>query len=114
MPSQILNQLYRMIREQKSADPERSAVARLYKKGARQIAKKLGEEAVELVIDSLRLEDKPGSESRRRRVVDESADLLFHWLVLMAHHDIKPAEVFDALERRRAVGPTQKQRRRDS
>ena len=98
--SHILDQLYETLQERKSADPETSYVAKLYKKGTKKIAQKVGEEATELVIEAMRLEEKPGKDKRRDEFIDEAADLLFHTLVLMSHHDVKPEEVFDVLAER--------------
>jgi len=104
MEQHILDKLYDVLQERKSADPKKSYAAKLYKKGTHQIAKKLGEEATELVIDAVRLEEKPKSKKARARMIGESADLLFHFLVLLSHHDISPHEVFGELEERLGIG----------
>ncbi|MEL0003798.1 MAG: phosphoribosyl-ATP diphosphatase, partial [Rhodospirillales bacterium] len=57
-----------------------------------KIAQKVGEEAVETVID--------GISGPRERVISESADLLYHLLVLWAARDVKPEEVWDELAKR--------------
>jgi phosphoribosyl-ATP pyrophosphohydrolase len=98
-----LNQLMNVLKDRKNADPEGSYVAGLYQKGARQIAKKIGEEATELVIESVRLEAKPESDKRRARVVSESADLLFHLLILLENHNIPLADILQELARREGV-----------
>jgi len=100
----IIKQLYETLQERKSGDPKTSYVASLYKRGTKQIAKKMGEEAVELVIDAMRLDEQPDKKKRRDNFKEEAADLLFHILVLLAHHDVEPDEVFEILSKRLGVG----------
>lgn len=88
----ILLRLFEVIKERKNADPETSYTARLLSKGTNKIAQKLGEEAVETVIAAV----AEGHE----RLVRESADLLYHLLVLWAAEGVAPAEVWQELERR--------------
>ena len=64
----VLDRLYLVIDSRKGADPETSYTARLFSRGRQQIAKKLGEEAVEALIEGIR-GDKP-------KLVGESADML--------------------------------------
>lgn len=103
MEKHILDELYDVLEARKTADPSESYVAKLYEKGSKKIAKKLGEEAVELVIEAMRYEKKPNGEKAHKRFVGEAADLMFHYLVLMAHHDVKLEEVFDELRARLGV-----------
>lgn len=91
----LLDSLYDTIESRRGADPESSHTARLFSRGRDKIAQKLGEEAVETVIE--------GVAGRRDGVVSESADLLYHLLVLWAASDVKPAEVWAALEGRKGV-----------
>ncbi len=100
----IIAQLYATLQERKDADPKHSYVASLYKRGTKQIAKKLGEEAVELVIDAMRLDAQPDKKKRRESFKEEAADVMFHLLVLLAHHDVPPDEVMDVLRKRLGVG----------
>ncbi|MEA3542911.1 MAG: phosphoribosyl-ATP diphosphatase [Pseudomonadota bacterium] len=90
-----LHQLEQTIRQRRSADPAASYVARLTAKGRAKIAQKVGEEAVETVIAAM-ADDRPGA-------VGESADLLFHLLVLLADLDISLDAVLDELDRREGV-----------
>ncbi len=87
-----LDRLYAVIESRRGADPATSYTAQLFAAGAAGIARKLGEEALEAVIEAVR-GDAP-------RLVAESADLLYHLLVLWAARGIAPAEVWGALERR--------------
>jgi phosphoribosyl-ATP pyrophosphohydrolase len=104
MDAQIFEKLYTTLQERKTADPKKSYVAQLYKKGSKQIAKKLGEEAVELVIESIRLDRKNPKEKRHEAFKNEAADLVFHLLVLLAYHNVAPEEIFEILEQRMGVG----------
>ena len=90
----VLDRLYAVIESRRSTDPERSYTARLLAKGTAKIARKLGEEAIETVI--------AGVEGERGALAAESADLLYHLLVLWADCGLKPEEVWEALENRRA------------
>lgn len=91
----VLDALYQVIESRRGADPESSHTAKLFARGRGKIAQKLGEEAVETVIE--------GAQGNRDGVISESADLLYHLLVLWAASDVKPAEVWAALEGRKGV-----------
>jgi phosphoribosyl-ATP pyrophosphohydrolase len=96
--------LFAVIAGRKGADPETSYTAKLFAKGRGKIAQKVGEEAVETVIAAL----SQGSD----KVVSESADLLYHLLVLWAETGVKPEDVWAELERRAGVsGITEKNSR---
>jgi phosphoribosyl-ATP pyrophosphohydrolase len=88
----LLDDLYSIIASRKGGNPEDSYTASLFEKGLAKIAQKVGEEAVETVID--------GVSGPRERVISESADLLYHLLVLWAARDVKPQEVWDELAKR--------------
>ena len=75
----------------RSGDPN-SWTAKLYSAGMERAAKKLGEEAVETVIAAVA--------GDRAALVSESADLLYHWLVVLAVADVQLDEVLTELERR--------------
>lgn len=77
---EFLYDLERLLKSRKEDLPKGSYSTRLFKKGMDKIAQKLGEEAVELVIAS---KNKKDSE-----VVNESADLLYHLLVLLVERNI--------------------------
>jgi phosphoribosyl-ATP pyrophosphohydrolase len=93
--SEVLERLYGVIAARKGADPTVSYTAKLFGKGTPKIAQKLGEEAVELVIEAMRA-DRP-------RIVAESADLLYHLLVLWADAGVAPAEIWAELARRDGI-----------
>jgi len=91
-----LNELYKIIVSRQKADISVSYVAKISAKGRKKIAQKVGEEAVETVVATL-------AESKEE-LVSESADLLFHLLILWADCGVTPAEVMAELERRREKG----------
>jgi phosphoribosyl-ATP pyrophosphohydrolase len=91
----VLDRLYAVIDSRRHADPETSYTARLFSRGREQIAKKLGEEAVEALIEGIR-GDRP-------KLVGESADLLYHLLTLWAATKVKPAAVWTELARREGI-----------
>lgn len=91
----VLDRLYLVIDSRKGADPETSYTARLFSRGRQQIAKKLGEEAVEALIEGIR-GDKP-------KLIGESADMLYHLLTLWAASGVKPAAVWAELARREGL-----------
>ena len=75
-----------------SGDPSRSRTARLFRSGRAKMAKKLAEEAVEVVIDAMN--------GNRDAVVRESADLIYNLVVLWVASGIQPKEVWKEMERR--------------
>lgn len=90
--SDVLTALARLLEERRGADPSESYVAALHARGLEHILKKVGEEAVEVVI--------AGAGGDAAAVVRETADLWFHTMVLLAHLDRGPADVLAELERR--------------
>lgn len=95
----ILDRLFATIASRRGADPGVSYTAKLFSEGRARIAQKLGEEAVETVIAALTKEAGSGSSG----LAGESADLLYHLLVLWADAGLAPAEVWAALESRIGV-----------
>ena len=87
-----LERLWRVILSRRGADPETSYTAKLFARGREKIAQKLGEEAVEAVIE--------GVKGDRAALIGESADLLYHLLVLWAEAGISPGDVAAELARR--------------
>lgn len=91
----VIEELFAVIESRKGADPATSYVAAKFAKGTEHIAKKVGEEAVEVAIAAVKGE--------RQEIIDESADLLFHLFMLWSHEGIVPEDVWAALEARRGV-----------
>ena len=87
-----IDRLFAVIASRKNADPATSYTAKLLGQGTLKIAKKLGEEGVETALAAV-AQDKGA-------LAAESADLLYHLLVLWAASDLTPEEVYAALESR--------------
>lgn len=90
--SEALERLWATIVARKGADPATSYTAKLLAAGVPKAAQKMGEEAVEAVVAAVGEDEKA--------LVAESADLLYHLLVLWAARGIDPGEVWDELARR--------------
>lgn len=90
--SAVLERLFRVIASRRGGDPASSYTAKLFAKGRGKIAAKMGEEAAETIVAALA--EKPDD------VMRESADLLYHLLVLWAETGVAPADVWAELARR--------------
>jgi len=100
----VLERIYGVIQNRRGADPETSHVARLFQKGTRKIAQKVGEEAVETVIAAM--------SQKRKDIIGESADLMFHLLVLWADAGVRPQDVWAELARREGVSGVDEKKKR--
>ncbi|MBY0355870.1 MAG: phosphoribosyl-ATP diphosphatase [Rickettsiales bacterium] len=99
-----LSRLRTTIAARRSADPDISYIAKLFRKGRKKMAQKVGEEAVEVAIAAVRDDTK--------ELISESADLLFHLMVLWEDAGITPQDVGDELTRREEIsGLTEKKNR---
>jgi phosphoribosyl-ATP pyrophosphohydrolase len=87
-----LERLYQAVIAARDLDPAISRTARLFQRGPAKMAKKLAEEAIEVVIDAVN--------GKADAVVRESADLLYNLTVLWAAAGVKPADVWREMERR--------------
>jgi phosphoribosyl-ATP pyrophosphohydrolase len=94
-PSAVIDRLFEVIEARRHADPSTSHTAKLFAKGTRKISQKLGEEAVEVVIEAVR--------GKRERIIEESADLMYHLLVLWADAHVRPSDVWAELVRREGM-----------
>ncbi len=92
MNDAIIQQLTEVLRERREADPQSSYVASLYHDGRDRILRKVGEEAVEVLL--------AGRNSDEQALVNEVADLWFHTMVLLIDAGLEPATVLAELERR--------------
>jgi phosphoribosyl-ATP pyrophosphohydrolase len=90
--SDSLERLYLAVLAAKDLDPATSRTARLFQHGPTKMAKKLAEEAIEVVIDAVN--------GNSAAVVRESADLLYNLTVLWASAGVRPADVWREMERR--------------
>ncbi len=88
----LLDRLYEVIESRRDGDPATSRTAKLFAAGPAKIAQKVGEEAVETVIE--------GVAGGTDKLAEESADLLYHLLVLWSARGLTPAEVWSVLANR--------------
>jgi phosphoribosyl-ATP pyrophosphohydrolase len=95
MSRDILQRLSETLEMRKQASPESSYVAKLFTRGEEAILKKVGEEAVEVILAS--------KEGDKTHLVYETADLWFHCMVLLAHHGLSADDVLDELVRREGL-----------
>ena len=103
----VLERLFAIIQSRRGGDPAQSYTARLLGEGRAKIARKTGEEAIEVVIAAL--------EGGREPLAKESADLLYHLLVLWADAGIAPEDVWRELARREGTsGLAEKAARRET
>ncbi len=87
--AEILDRLFEVVESRKGGDADVSYTAKLLAAGTPKIAQKVGEEAVETVIEALA--DKDG------KIAEESADLLYHLLVLWADKGVRPEDVWSVI-----------------
>ena len=93
-PGDFLSHLERVIASRKGAAPDSSYTARLFARGINKVAQKVGEEAVELVIEA--------KDDDKNLFLNEAADLMYHYLVLIQAKGYTMAEVIDVLKARHA------------
>ncbi len=91
-PLGFLAELEQILAARKSADPESSYTARLYAKGTKRIAQKVGEEGVEVALAAMAKD--------REELINESADLLYHLTVLLQNEGLQLADVVTRLRER--------------
>ncbi|MEA5112668.1 MAG: phosphoribosyl-ATP diphosphatase [Geobacteraceae bacterium] len=100
----VLDALYGVILERKANPSDSSYTVSLFRKGIDTILKKMGEEAIEVVI--------AGKAGKREEIVYETADLLYHLLVLLGFYDIEPEEIYAELRRRFGISGIQEKESR--
>src|SRR2546423_7994381 len=93
--SDSLERLYLAVIAAKDLDPATSRTARLFRRGPAKMAKKLAEEAIEVVIDAVN--------RNPQAVIRESADLLYNLTVLWASAGVRPEDVWAEMDRREAT-----------
>jgi phosphoribosyl-ATP pyrophosphohydrolase len=91
----VLDRLWEVVLSRRTADPSLSHSARLLSRGMPKVAQKFGEEAVECVIEAI-TGNKPA-------LIGESADVLYHLIVLWVAAGVRPDEVWAELERREGI-----------
>jgi phosphoribosyl-ATP pyrophosphohydrolase len=90
--SDSLERLYEAVVAAKAANPASSRTAKLFRAGRDKMAKKLAEEAIEVVIDAMR--------GHGQAVVQESADLIYNLVVLWVAAGVHPKDVWAEMDRR--------------
>jgi phosphoribosyl-ATP pyrophosphohydrolase len=99
--SDSISRLYQAAQSCRHDDPSTSRTARLLRSGRNKMAKKLAEEAVEVVIDAMN--------GDREAVIKESADLIYNLVVLWVASGIRPEDVWKEMDRReRLLGIAEK------
>lgn len=101
-----LDRLYRTITSRKGSDADQSYTAHLLDGAPEKPARKLCEEAVEVLIEALN--------GDKARLASESADLLYHLLVVWAAADLDPEEIWAELDRRDGVSGLEEKQNRPS
>ncbi|HBK06092.1 MAG TPA: phosphoribosyl-ATP diphosphatase [Acetobacteraceae bacterium] len=91
----VLDRLFAVVESRRDADPTISHSARLLSRGPAKVAQKFGEEAVECLIEAVA--------GNRDALIGESADVLYHLLVLWVSSGVAPADVWAELVRREGV-----------
>ena len=91
----VLDRLFAVVESRRNADPNISHSARLLSRGPAKVAQKFGEEAVECLIEAIA--------GNREALIGESADVLYHLLVLWVSSGVNPAEVWAELIRREGI-----------
>jgi phosphoribosyl-ATP pyrophosphohydrolase len=91
----VLDRLWDVVLSRRDADQATSHTARLLSRGTAKVAQKFGEEAVECLIEAVA--------GNQEALVAESADVLYHLLVLWVSANVHPSEVWAELERREGI-----------
>lgn len=91
----VLDRLAEVVHTRRNADPSVSHSARLLARGTEKVAQKFGEEAVECLIEAVA--------GRRESLIGESADVLYHLIVMWVAVGVRPDEVWAELRRREGV-----------
>lgn len=89
---EFIEYLVKIIKDRRENPTDTSYTSSLFEKGINKIAQKVGEEAIELVIE--------GKDNNRELFVNEAADLLFHYLILLEAKNVELSEVIDVLQAR--------------
>lgn len=93
--AEVLDRLYDVVLSRRDADPSTSHSARLLSRGTGKVAQKFGEEAVECVIEAVA--------GNREALIAESADVLYHLLVVWVNAGLRAEQIWAELERREGV-----------
>jgi phosphoribosyl-ATP pyrophosphohydrolase len=100
----VLDRLWGVVTARRGANPETSHSARLLSRGTPKVAQKFGEEAVECLIEAVA--------GNRPALIAESADVLYHLIVMWVNADVRPEDVWAELARREGVSGIDEKARR--
>ncbi len=92
----MIDELFDVIEARKRARPDDSYTVKLLDAGAAHVARKVGEEALEVMVAAMNESDE--------RLLEECADLIYHVLVLLSVKGLDPDQLFEVLNRRRSPG----------
>ncbi|HTJ90872.1 MAG TPA: phosphoribosyl-ATP diphosphatase [Acidocella sp.] len=93
--ARVLDRLWATVQSRKNASPDESHSARLLSRGTAKVAQKFGEEAVECLIEAVA--------GRPTALISESADVLYHLMVLWVDAGLRPEQIWTELARREGV-----------
>ena len=103
--NKILERLDSTIKRRITDVPNNSHTAKLFKKGPEKCAEKFGEEAIELIVASVK--------KRKKEIIGEAADVLYHMCVLLRSKNISIQEVLSELVSREGVSGIEEKRKRN-
>ena len=101
----ILERLDLTIQGKTTESPNKSHTAKLLKKGTEKCAEKFGEEAIELIVASVK--------KKKKEIIGEAADTLYHMLVLLRSKNISINEVMTELASREGISGIEEKRKRN-
>ena len=103
--NKILERLDLTIQRKTTESPNKSHTAKLLKKGTEKCAEKFGEEAIELIVASVK--------KKKKEIIGEAADALYHMLVLLRSKNISINEVLSELASREGISGIEEKRKRN-
>ena len=103
--NKILERLDLTIQGKTTESPNKSYTAKLLKKGTEKCAEKFGEEAIELIVASVK--------KKKKEIIGEAADALYHMLVLLRSKNISINEVLSELASREGISGIEEKRKRN-
>ena len=103
--NKILERLDLTIQRKTTESPNQSHTAKLLKKGTEKCAEKFGEEAIELIVASVK--------KKKKEIIGEAADTLYHMFVLLRSKNISISEVLTELASREGISGIEEKRKRN-
>ena len=103
--NKILERLDLTIQRKITESPNKSHTAKLLKKGTEKCAEKFGEEAIELIVASVK--------KKKKEIIGEAADTLYHMIVLLRSKNISINEILTELASREGISGIEEKRKRN-